>query len=145
MLLTLAGGHARLPAESGPHRSQRLSRPPRSHLAISESWTDNDLVFATRHGGPIERTEDWRSWKAILRQAQVRDARVHDARHTARDTLGPAMSATATQTATFGPQTRCPSPGVVRERDRDLRRLGDLNPGWARTQTALAVRRHRPD
>ena len=25
------------------------------------------------------------------------------------------------------------------------RRLGDLNPGWARTQTALAVRRHRPD
>jgi integrase len=42
----------------------------------------HDLVFATRRGGPIERTEDWRSWKAILRQAQVRDVRVHDARHT---------------------------------------------------------------
>ena len=27
----------------------------------------------------------------------------------------------------------------------EWRRLGDLNPGWARTQTALAVRRHRPD
>jgi hypothetical protein len=25
------------------------------------------------------------------------------------------------------------------------RRLGDLNPGWAQAQTALAVRRHRPD
>ena len=25
------------------------------------------------------------------------------------------------------------------------RRLGDLNPGWDRSQTALAVRRHRPD
>lgn len=25
------------------------------------------------------------------------------------------------------------------------RRIGDLNPGWACTQTALAVRRHRPD
>src|SRR5215469_6743505 len=87
MLLTLAGGHARLPAESGPHRSQRLSQPPRSHLAISESWTDNDLVFATRHGGPIERTEDWRAWKGILRQAQVRDVRVHDARHTAATLL----------------------------------------------------------
>jgi hypothetical protein len=23
-------------------------------------------------GGPIDRTEDWRQWKAILRQAQVR-------------------------------------------------------------------------
>ena len=40
-------------------------------------------MFTTRHGGPIERTEDWRIWKAVLRQAQVRDARVHDARHTA--------------------------------------------------------------
>jgi len=38
-------------------------------------------------GGPIERTEDWRSWKAILRQAHVRDARVHDARHTAATLL----------------------------------------------------------
>jgi len=29
----------------------------------------------------------WRSWKAILRQAQVRDARVHDAWHTAATLL----------------------------------------------------------
>jgi hypothetical protein len=48
---------------------------------------DYDLVFATRRGGPIAWTEDWRSWKAILRQAQVRDARVHDARHTAASLL----------------------------------------------------------
>ena len=26
-----------------------------------------------------------------------------------------------------------------------LRRIGDLNPGWDHSQTALAVRRHRPD
>jgi len=37
-------------------------------------------------GGP-GCTEDWRSWKAILKQAQVRDARVHDARHTAATLL----------------------------------------------------------
>ena len=43
--------------------------------------------LTTRHGGPIERTEDWRTWKAILRQAGVRDARVHDARHTAATLL----------------------------------------------------------
>jgi integrase len=56
-------------------------------LKAGGSWTDHDLVFATRRGGPIERTEDWRVWKAILAQAQVRDARVHDARHTAATLL----------------------------------------------------------
>ena len=56
-------------------------------LRAGSSWTDHDLVFATRRGGPIERTEDWRVWKAILAQAQVRDARVHDARHTAATLL----------------------------------------------------------
>ncbi|MBF8191453.1 tyrosine-type recombinase/integrase [Nonomuraea sp. K274] len=29
------------------------------------------------------RTEDWKLWKTILKQAGVRDVRVHDARHTA--------------------------------------------------------------
>src|SRR5215469_6618671 len=42
MLLTLAGDHARLPAQSGPHRSQRLNRPSRSHLAISHPAADID-------------------------------------------------------------------------------------------------------
>ncbi|MER6514669.1 tyrosine-type recombinase/integrase [Nonomuraea sp. NPDC001636] len=31
----------------------------------------------------MERTEDWKQWKSILKQAGVRDVRVHDARHTA--------------------------------------------------------------
>ena len=44
-------------------------------------------MFATRRGGPIAWTDDWRSWNAILKQAQVRDARVHDARHTAASLL----------------------------------------------------------
>ena len=56
-------------------------------LRAGSAWTDHDLVFAMRHGGPIERTEDWRAWKALLRQAGVRDARVHDARHTAATLL----------------------------------------------------------
>jgi site-specific recombinase XerD len=50
-------------------------------------WTDYDLVFATQYGGPIDRTEDWRSWKTLLRQAGVRAVRVHDARHTAATLL----------------------------------------------------------
>ncbi|WP_425582001.1 tyrosine-type recombinase/integrase [Streptosporangium fragile] len=35
----------------------------------------------------MERTEDWKTWKAILKQAGVRDVRVHDARHTAATLL----------------------------------------------------------
>ncbi|MEV0228687.1 tyrosine-type recombinase/integrase [Nonomuraea sp. NPDC050786] len=35
----------------------------------------------------MERTEDWKQWKSILKQAGVRDARVHDARRTAATLL----------------------------------------------------------
>lgn len=59
----------------------------KERLRLGDAWTDHDLVFTTRHGGPIERTEDWRMWKDVLRAAGVRDARVHDARHTAATLL----------------------------------------------------------
>ncbi|MFI7147287.1 tyrosine-type recombinase/integrase [Nonomuraea sp. NPDC050022] len=41
----------------------------------------------SRTGSPIERTEDWKQWKSILKQAGIRDARIHDARHTAATLL----------------------------------------------------------
>lgn len=56
-------------------------------MTASEEWTDLDLVFATSTGGPISRDDDWRDWKALLRAAGVRDARLHDARHTAATLL----------------------------------------------------------
>ncbi|GAA3787613.1 hypothetical protein GCM10022226_02450 [Sphaerisporangium flaviroseum] len=31
----------------------------------------------------MERSEDYKVWKSILKRADVRDARLHDARHTA--------------------------------------------------------------
>ena len=46
---------------------------------------------------------------------------------------------TATETATTGPKTRLGPLPMTRGGGRDLRRLGDLNPGRARTLTALAV------
>ncbi|SDL13004.1 tyrosine-type recombinase/integrase [Nonomuraea jiangxiensis] len=52
-----------------------------------DRWEDHDMVCATKYGTPIERTEDWKVWKAILKQAAVRDVRVHDARHTAATLL----------------------------------------------------------
>ncbi|MFI9593581.1 tyrosine-type recombinase/integrase [Nonomuraea sp. NPDC052265] len=41
------------------------------------------MVSATKHSTPIERIEDWKAWRVILKQAGVRDVRIHDARHTA--------------------------------------------------------------
>jgi site-specific recombinase XerD len=35
------------------------------------------------HGGPIDPRRDWGEWKDLLKAAGVRDARVHDARHSA--------------------------------------------------------------
>ncbi|GII77635.1 hypothetical protein Sru01_26170 [Sphaerisporangium rufum] len=46
-------------------------------------WEEHDLVFATQRGRPMERSEDYKVWKSILKRAGVRDARLHDARHTA--------------------------------------------------------------
>jgi site-specific recombinase XerD len=31
----------------------------------------------------MERSEDYKAWKTLLKRAGVRDARLHDARHTA--------------------------------------------------------------
>jgi site-specific recombinase XerD len=52
-------------------------------LRAGNAWEDNDLVFCQANGRPFSRTEDWKSWKALLRKADVHDGRLHDARHTA--------------------------------------------------------------
>lgn len=50
-------------------------------------WSDDDWMFATEFGAPIDPRRDWAEWKDVLRLAGVRDARVHDARHTAATLL----------------------------------------------------------
>jgi integrase len=52
-------------------------------MAAGDKWNNHDLVFATPTGNPIDRSNDWREWKAVLRAAGVRNGRLHDARHTA--------------------------------------------------------------
>lgn len=56
-------------------------------LEASWRWQDDNWVFATDVGAPIDPRRDWGEWKAILAEAGVRDARVHDARHTAATLL----------------------------------------------------------
>ena len=65
------------------HRAAQLEE----RIAAGPLWQNHDLVFAQPNGRPIERKSDWRSWKALLREADVREVRLHDGRHTAATLL----------------------------------------------------------
>jgi integrase len=71
------------PPELLPVLRARRKEQARERLAAGDRWQDHDLVFATLKGLPIDRTEDWREWHQVLREAGVRPGRLHDARHTA--------------------------------------------------------------
>lgn len=59
--------------------AQRLERE-----AAGGRWQDWDLVWCTQDGNPIDAGDDWDDRKELLRLAEIdKDARVHDARHTA--------------------------------------------------------------
>lgn len=47
------------------------------------AWKAHDLVFARVDGGPVDPGRDDDEWKGLLTAAGVRDARLHDGRHTA--------------------------------------------------------------
>ena len=46
-------------------------------------WQNDGWVFAQPTGKPIDPRADYGEWKALLADAGVREARLHDARHTA--------------------------------------------------------------
>ncbi len=56
-------------------------------LAARSQWEGRGLVFAQANGKPIDPAADYKAWKALLQAASVRDARLHDARHTAASLL----------------------------------------------------------
>jgi integrase len=56
--------------------------------AAGKNWGGMDLVWTRTDGSPIDPGDDWDEWKELLRAARVeKDARVHDARHTAATLL----------------------------------------------------------
>jgi integrase len=56
-------------------------------IAAGSVWEDNNLVFCQENGRPLEPRSDHRTWRALLAEAKVRSARLHDARHTAASLL----------------------------------------------------------
>ena len=65
------------------HRTRQLEQ----RLAAGQLWVDRNLVFCQPNGRPLDPRADLRDWKCLLAAAGVRDARLHDARHTAATML----------------------------------------------------------
>ncbi|MFJ8211864.1 tyrosine-type recombinase/integrase [Streptomyces sp. NPDC096033] len=55
--------------------------------AAAKRWQENRLVFPDEQGRSPSHRRDWAEWKALLAEANVRDGRLHDARHTAATVL----------------------------------------------------------
>lgn len=62
--------------------AQERERERAADLRVDEGW-----MFAQSNGRPIDPRRDMAEWKALLAEAGVRDARLHDARHTAATVL----------------------------------------------------------
>ncbi|MFF3911332.1 tyrosine-type recombinase/integrase [Streptomyces sp. NPDC001848] len=59
----------------------------RERAEAGADWEDKGYVFASPTGGPLSPNTDYHVWKRLLRDAGVRDGRLHDARHTAATVL----------------------------------------------------------
>ncbi len=53
----------------------------------ADAWEYPSLVFTTRLGTPIHPRNDYRAFRELIRQAGLRQVRMHDLRHTAASVL----------------------------------------------------------
>lgn len=76
-----------LPAELvkllGAHRDEQ----DRERRLAAQLWQEGGWVFTSPTGQPVNPSTDYHEWKRLLRAAGVREARLHDARHTAATVL----------------------------------------------------------
>ncbi|GAA2968681.1 tyrosine-type recombinase/integrase [Actinokineospora diospyrosa] len=56
-------------------------------VAAGTEWQEGGWTFTQPNGKPIDPRRDHDEWKALLKDAGVRDARLHDLRHTAATIL----------------------------------------------------------
>ncbi|GKQ37778.1 hypothetical protein ALMP_43140 [Streptomyces sp. A012304] len=64
-----------------------LKAQEEERAAAGKRWEENRLVFPDEHGRSPSHRRDWSEWKDLLAEANVRDGRLHDARHTAATVL----------------------------------------------------------
>jgi len=59
----------------------------RERVHAGSEWHEGGWMFTQPNGKPIDPRRDQYVWKALLAEADVREARLHDARHTAATVL----------------------------------------------------------
>ncbi|MFT9477445.1 tyrosine-type recombinase/integrase [Streptomyces sp. Mo3] len=59
----------------------------RDRVRAAQEWRETGYVFTSPVGEPLVPSTDYDVWKRLLVDAEVRDGRLHDARHTAATVL----------------------------------------------------------
>jgi integrase len=67
-------------------RTHKLAQDA-ERVKARQLWHDEGWVFAKPDGRPLNPNTDYHEWKELLAEAGLRDARLHDARHTAATVL----------------------------------------------------------
>lgn len=76
-----------LPDELTKLLRQHREVQAQERAAARQLWTEKGYVFTSPTGEPLIPNTDYHHWKELLQEAGVRDARLHDARHTASTVL----------------------------------------------------------
>ncbi len=76
-----------LPAELAELLREHKTAQERERTTAAQLWEEGGWVFTTPTGRPLNPNTDYHDWKQLLRDAGVRDGRLHDARHTAATVL----------------------------------------------------------
>lgn len=76
-----------IPPQMVPQLLEHRRAQAEERLKVGSAWRDLDLVFARPDGSPADPRSDHRAWKSLLARAGIRNARLHDARHTAATLL----------------------------------------------------------
>jgi integrase len=66
-------------------KHEQLQHRERTHAG--SEWQEGGWIFTQPNGRPIDPRRDRDEWSSILAEAGVREARLHDARHTAATVL----------------------------------------------------------
>jgi integrase len=66
---------------------EHAAEQQRERQLAGDLWQDGGWVFADEVGRPLNNRTDTKRWKGLLKAADVRDVRLHDARHTAATVL----------------------------------------------------------
>ncbi len=66
---------------------QHKEEQDRERAVARDLWVEKGYVFTSETGEPLNPSTDYHHWKRLLREAGIRDGRLHDARHTASTVL----------------------------------------------------------